>query len=246
MEKHFIFDVDGTLTPSRGKMDGEFQQWFTNFCAYNNVYLVTGSDKLKTIEQIGSVIFGMCQKSYNCSGNDVYQYGVNIHKSEWKLSQEQKDWLNEKLESSVWETKTGKHLEERTGCANFSIVGRNADFEQRKLYYTWDCKTKERETISKEFNEKFTQVEAKIGGETGFDIFPKGKDKLQILEDFPATDKVYFFGDRVDPAGNDYTLARGVFAHGDWKNGKVYHVSDWEETFKILKTDLKNIIQGIV
>ena len=98
MEKHFIFDVDGTLTPSRGKMDGELCNGsiFVHIIMY---ILVTGSDKLKTIEQIGSVIFGMCQKSYNCSGNDVYQHGVNIHKSEWKLSQEQKDWLNEKLES---------------------------------------------------------------------------------------------------------------------------------------------------
>ena len=31
MTKRFIFDVDGTLTPSRGQMNYEFQKWFTNF-----------------------------------------------------------------------------------------------------------------------------------------------------------------------------------------------------------------------
>ena len=67
-----------------------------------------------------------------------------------------------------------------------------------------------------------------------------------ILDDFLPTDRIYFFGDRVDTAGNDYTLARGVFEHGDWKNGKVYHVENWEETFKILKTDLKGLIEGLV
>ena len=40
----FIFDVDGTLTPSRREMDKEFVQFFFEFCTKNDVYLVTGSD----------------------------------------------------------------------------------------------------------------------------------------------------------------------------------------------------------
>ena len=48
----FIFDVDGTLTPSREEIDGDFAVFFGNFCAENDVYLVTGSDKEKTIEQV--------------------------------------------------------------------------------------------------------------------------------------------------------------------------------------------------
>ena len=40
----FIFDVDGTLTPSRQEMDKEFQKWFTGFQEKNFPYLVTGSD----------------------------------------------------------------------------------------------------------------------------------------------------------------------------------------------------------
>ena len=31
-ERLFIFDVDGTLTPSRQKMDMEFQKYFMDFC----------------------------------------------------------------------------------------------------------------------------------------------------------------------------------------------------------------------
>ena len=49
----FIFDVDGTLTPSRGTIDAGFKEFFMDFCNKNNVYLVTGSDRPKTIEQIG-------------------------------------------------------------------------------------------------------------------------------------------------------------------------------------------------
>jgi len=49
----FIFDVDGTLTPSRKEMNKEFQDWFSMFMLVNNVYLATGSDAEKTIEQVG-------------------------------------------------------------------------------------------------------------------------------------------------------------------------------------------------
>ena len=57
---HFIFDVDGTLTPSRGKIDPQFEEWFKQFITLNTVCLVTGSDRLKTIEQIGEMLFNMC------------------------------------------------------------------------------------------------------------------------------------------------------------------------------------------
>ena len=62
----FIFDVDGTLTPSRGKMDEKFSQFFFDFCTLHDVYLVTGSDRPKTVEQIGNVIYGMAKRVYNC------------------------------------------------------------------------------------------------------------------------------------------------------------------------------------
>ena len=48
----FIFDVDGTLTPSRQEIDMDFAVFFTDFCAENDVYLVTGRDREKRIEQV--------------------------------------------------------------------------------------------------------------------------------------------------------------------------------------------------
>jgi phosphomannomutase len=45
---NFVFDVDGTLTPSRGQMDPEFKLWFKLWIRHKPVYLVTGSDYAKT------------------------------------------------------------------------------------------------------------------------------------------------------------------------------------------------------
>ncbi len=51
--KKFIFDVDGTLTPSRKQIHPGFSAEFLIFCCKFDTYLVTGSDKDKTIEQVG-------------------------------------------------------------------------------------------------------------------------------------------------------------------------------------------------
>ena len=36
---NYVFDVDGTLTPSRLKMDGEFQKFFRTWIKDKYVYL---------------------------------------------------------------------------------------------------------------------------------------------------------------------------------------------------------------
>ena len=41
MKLEYIFDVDGTLTPSRGTIDPQFKKEFLAFARTHNVYLVT-------------------------------------------------------------------------------------------------------------------------------------------------------------------------------------------------------------
>jgi hypothetical protein len=114
---------------------------------------------------------------------------------------------------------------------NFSIVGRNADKEQRAEYVEWDEEHNERDFIAHNFNLIFSDLEARPGGETGIDIAPKGRDKSQILEDFDNNDFIVFFGDRMDEGGNDYPLALSNY------NGANYYVKGWEETWEILRNE---------
>ena len=55
--KKFIFDVDGTLTPARQSITPECLHFFYEFSTHNEVYLVTGSDREKTIEQVTPGIY---------------------------------------------------------------------------------------------------------------------------------------------------------------------------------------------
>jgi phosphomannomutase len=227
----FIFDVDGTLTPSRGVIDGSFKEFFLEFIQANETYLVTGSDYSKTFEQLGPEICNGVKCIYNCSGNDVWINGENVKTTNWELPEEPKKWLLERLASSKFVLRTGNHIEARPGSVNFSVVGRNATMKERQLYVKWDNESGERHRFATEFNHLFHDLEARVGGETGLDIYPRGKDKSQVIPDFKKEDKVYFFGDRVEPGGNDYPLAAAITKRG---NGMAMGVKDWEDTFERL------------
>ncbi len=83
--KRFIFDIDGTLTPSREQIDPEFLLFMMFFTSRNDVYLVTGSDRDKTLEQIGVDLYNAVKRVYNCSGCDVYEGDKNVYRSECEL-----------------------------------------------------------------------------------------------------------------------------------------------------------------
>ena len=227
MSNKFIFDVDGTLTPSRKGMDAEFQVYFIDFCYANDVYLVTGSDYAKTLEQVGPDVCNAVTRIYNCNGNDVWEKGVNVRTNDWTLPEDAHEWLSVQLTESTYRTRTGLHFEHRPGLVNFSIVGRNADKEQRAEYVVHDELSDERNIIAQEFNLSFPNLQATVGGETGIDIAPLGADKSQIIEDFEVEDRLYFFGDRMDSAGNDYSLSLEVDV--------ARPVKKWQDTFETLK-----------
>ena len=231
MKTKFIFDVDGTLTPSRGIMDYNFKAFFNTFCLMNDVYLVTGSDKPKTVEQISEGTYNLCKRVYQCSGSDVWQGDENILKSEWILPIEARHWLEQVLDNSDFNIRTGNHIEHRTGMINFSIVGRNANAEQRAAYVKSDDDG-ERNYIARAFNNFFPNLQATVGGETGIDISPRGADKSQILRDFKEDDTIHFYGDAMFKSGNDYPLAEAL---KDFQLGFSHQVRDWKHTWEKLR-----------
>ena len=224
----YLFDVDGTLTPSRGTIDPQFEEEFLEFAKTHNVFLVTGSDRPKTIEQVGEAVYNACIRVYNCSGNDTYFRDQRLYSSQWQLPVEAKAFLQAQLDNSAYPIRTGLHFEDRMGMCNFSVVGRNAGQDERSHYYTYDCKYKEREQIASALNEKFPDLQVDVGGETGIDIFKKGCNKAQILKEFTSIDRIKFYGDRTDPAGNDYPIATKLNPQ------QVFAVSDWQDTRDLL------------
>ena len=229
----YIFDVDGTLTPSRGKMDKEFANWFEHFATHNAVYLVTGSDREKTLEQIPNKIYSLCVAAYQCAGNDVWQQDNNVKSGVLNLPDKLQFDLLGILHDSGFKPKTGNHIDNRPGLVNFSILGRNATLEDRYNYKGWDEHKKERETICNYLRSRWVNYNFQIAGETGIDITAKGSTKAQILKDFDPKDVIYFFGDKCQFGGNDHEIALAV--HDRDNGSRVFEVKDWEDTWSNLK-----------
>jgi len=229
---NFLFDIDGTLTPSRSAIDNEFKNFFLKWMDNKSIYLVTGSDKEKTIEQIGIEIWKKVKKSYQSCGNAVYENGRLIRKLDFIINEKLENFLIDLLHTSSWKEKYSLHIDQRIGLINFSTIGRKCPREARKRYYDWDNKKKEREIICKKIEKEFPLLEASIGGEISIDIYPKGKNKAQVLDEINGP--IFFFGDRCQKGGNDYPIVKRL--EKEQRKYNVYNVSGFQETWKILKT----------
>jgi len=230
---NFLFDIDGTLTPSRSVIDAEFKLFFLKWMKKKSVYLVTGSDKEKTIEQVGIEIWNNVKKSYQSCGNAVYEKGKLIRKLDFIINEKLENYLNNILKKSLWKEKYSLHIDQRIGLINFSTIGRNCPKEARKKYYAWDKEHKERELICEKIEKEFPFLEASVGGEISIDIYPKGKNKAQVLDEI--TGPVVFFGDRCEKGGNDYPIIKRLEIEKEKREYNIYNVSNFNETWQILR-----------
>ena len=222
MNKIYIFDVDGTLTPSRQKMTDEFLEFFNSWSKQNKFYLVTGSDLPKMQEQVPDFILERAEGLFTCCGNQFWKEGnTKQWPADWKMVYENKfnppnnllTYLGEQLRMSKYFARCGNHIENRGSMLNFSVIGRDCTLEERANYFEYDTQFKEREKIAKSIKEGWTELDAVIGGQISIDIYPVGKDKSQIfehieeLENIYCPDEYHFLGDRTMEGGNDYPLA---------------------------------------
>ena len=225
----YVFDVDGTLTPAREKIDPGFKLQFMEFFKSREYALVSGSDYNKLLEQVGDDILNNAQYVFACAGNSVWQNGIEIYKSDWVPSSLLIDKLNSTLDTSEYVSKFGNHIENRPGMVNFSVVGRNSDLAQRKEYYHWDKLHNERQTIRDTILEQFPELDCEIGGEISIDIYPKGNNKSQVLN--YIKDTIYFFGDGIFPGKNDWKLAEAL------RYPSIsFPVSNWNDTLSKFKS----------
>ena len=238
MNKIYMFDVDGTLTPSRLMMTKEFAKFFDKWSNENKYYLVTGSDLDKTKEQLPIAYIDRAKAIFTCCGNEMWEDGKQIYRKKFKPPKELIKYLEEQLETSEYPVRAGNHIADRGTLLNFSIVGRDCSLEERLKYHEYDIENKERKIISKYIREQWDDLDAVIGGQISIDIYPKGMDKSQVLdiieqERLVQPDEYIFIGDRTERGGNDYPLA---VLMDNIENCDFYQTDGWKETQQILES----------
>ena len=245
----YLFDVDGTLTPAKSKIDQQFAKQFLNWCRGREVYIVSGGSFMRIVDQLKRPIIDQMHGVFACMGNvfyrkrhdaDTYSTWDKVYENEFVMKNKQDfldelDWI---VKDSPFYIKTGRHHEERVGMLNFSVVGRNATPDERKIYEEYDAKFKERIKIVEKLSKKYKGIDFVIGGAVSIDIFNEGNDKSQVmkrLDNRLQEQRVVFVGDRIPFPGNDHSLAAALHKH---PNGHAIEVENWKDTAKLLSTNL--------
>jgi len=239
VQRIYLFDVDGTLTSPRQEIDEDFAGAFLEWKESGDevVYLVTGSDIKKIRQQLFPAFLNQCAGVFTCAGNELWVGRSRVCQNKFRAPKGLLADLQLYLEMGAqYNIRTGRHIERRPGMINFSVLGRNANLLQREAYYKWDKNAKERQDIAAYVIENYPMLDVAIGGEISVDIYPRGKDKSQVIgylkEKHGADVSLIFVGDRNVPGGNDWPLALALEEETD---GHWFQVNSYQETAALIE-----------
>jgi phosphomannomutase len=238
MKTLLLFDMDNTLTLSRGKITLEMKELIKSLD--NSKYelgVVSGSDLNKIKEQLEESANNFTW-IFTENGLVTYFNHQQIPYSSTSLVEHLGEGnYQELVNECLWvlcETKLpvkrGVFLELRTGLLNICPVGRTCSQKEREEFEEYDKKHKVRERIVDQLSLRLKHLKLKfsIGGQISIDAFPEGWDKTYCLQFINGKyDEIKFYGDNIRPGGNDYEI-------GIDKRVKAYSVTNWKDTFNLL------------
>jgi phosphomannomutase len=240
MRTLILFDVDGTLTIPRKKIEQPMEQCLRELSLKEDIEIgfVGGSDLEKQIEQLTEENFKYFTWMFSQNGlKSFYKQELFYEKSLIEFLGEKKyNFIINKILFCLSELeipkKRGNFIELRSGLINVSPIGRSCNQIEREEFNELDKKHKFRETLIKNIKIQLGDIADEfnysIGGQISFDMFPKGWDKtfaLQFVEN--SYKKIYFFGDMVHEGGNDYEIFHDKRVHG-------FKVNNYTETIYII------------
>lgn len=240
-----LFDVDGTLTIPRLKIQSDMLETLKKLSITDNIELgfVGGSDLNKQVEQLGIENFDLFKWKFTENGLVSYENDKLIHKVSLveKLGEQKYKYLINTCLKVISETdapvKRGNFIELRNGMINISPIGRSCSQSEREEFYKWDKEHHIREQMIEQIKNELPNLDCdlhfSIGGQISIDVFPKGWDKTYCLSFVQNKYKqIYFFGDKTGIGGNDYEIYNDPRV-------KSFHVDKYLDTINILQIFFK-------
>ena len=254
-ESLVLFDVDGTLTEARQAIQTPMIAALRELCEYCEIGLVTGSGLEYIKEQLWPALADpIIRKNCHllpCNGTEyVIPYGEeeiifnhitkeymadSIGKEEFQKLMNILCMLQAKIVDENGDLPlTGNFIQNRGSMSNWCPIGRNALQEDRDIFKALDSLYGIREKYLKMLTEYILaakmDITVKLGGNTSFDIFPKGWDKTFALKHFEGQNwNFWFVGDRCGPTGNDYEIFSTLKS-----SGRSFEVGSPQETVEII------------
>jgi len=214
-----LFDVDGTLTFPRTKIESDFEEFLYNkIKPIATIGIVGGSDLEKMFEQLNGekilqqfdYIFPENGLVQIVNGTEVGKQSIHKHLGEQTL-QRFINFVLKYLSELELPFKRGTFIEFRNGMLNVCPIGRQCTRDERNFFADYDTEHNVRSTMIKKLEEEFHDIDLtySIGGQISFDVFPRGWDKsyaLQFVTNATDYSQIHFFGDKTEAGGNDYEI----------------------------------------
>ena len=218
--KLICFDLDGTLAPSKQKIDREMAKLINNLLEKYYVAVVTWGwrerfkmqffDRITKDETLLSKFvpcptwWARMYKYMNWYWNKLYSIEIPDDDKTQIL-----DWMNEVLDNfNLRPEKTRWNLiEDRWSQITFSALGQEAPLKEK---LAWDPDFKKRALIKSEMEKKLPNYSVNAWWSTSIDITLKWIDKgfcvKKLTEYFPVKiNEILFIWDAVFPWWNDYS-----------------------------------------
>jgi HAD superfamily hydrolase (TIGR01484 family) len=220
-KKLIAFDVDGTLTESRSRMDAEMAGLFSRLLTSKRVAIITGGAFADINRQILEQLNLTAGQKTNLILLPTNGGGLWVFNDEWQeiachhLTAEEKEKITKAICDVVGKEQCankddgyGDKIQDRKSEITYSALGEHADIKEK---LAWDPDFKKRKALQEELMKRLPEFEVKIGGKTSIDITPKGMDKAyaikKLMEHLKLEKKdILFFGDAVYENGNDFPV----------------------------------------
>jgi phosphomannomutase len=217
MKKLIVFDLDGTLAPSKMPLEAEMSSLLHDLMGVVRVAIISGGAWQQFETQVLSRLphdKSLARLSIlpTC-GTQFYEYT-----KEWKrlyaeaLTAEEKVKIVHSLNQAVAtagfpvEKIWGETVEDRGSQLTYSALGQQAPLEEKK---NWDPTLVKRKKIKAILDTLIPEFSVRLGGATSIDVTRLGIDKaygIRKLRDILGISlkEMIFIGDALFVGGNDY------------------------------------------
>jgi len=212
IKKHFFFDVDNTLTPSRSLISDEMGEELMVLAKRRDVVLISGAETAQIQRQIPFACSGVFFILSQGGNHAVYKGGLKLWENELMPLQKERirTHIGQLRERFPQEVEDENDLIEDRGCqVSFSLIGHNAD-KERKLQF--DPGGSKRVSMLAELPFlRESYIEARVGGTTCIDYTIagglKGDNVRRLVETMLWNPhEVVYVGDAFYPGGNDESV----------------------------------------
>jgi len=219
MPKVIVFDLDGTLAPSKQPITLEMTELLGQLLEKYTVCVISGGLFARFETQLLHDLLIPPRSLANLhlmptNGTQYYRFidgqWQRVYSEDMDLADRETiaGVLEQQAKAlNVWEAKTwGPQIEDRGTQVTFSGLGQEAPLDAKKA---WDPEGTKRGDLARAVMEELPNFEATVAGETSVDVTRKGVDKAYGLRKLQETlevmqSEMLFIGDALTPEGNDY------------------------------------------